>query len=184
MNTWSSQASIEGVAIRRFYLRVAKFFRRPNGGVLAIALCLCVSLLPMTDANAGDQSRPMGITCNTTFAFTGVGVIHLEGTCYLLHLGLTSVVATQIVIPQQDGTLLITTVIVYTAANGDELFSSFVGIGNFTPTGVSFSGTETYNSGTGRFGDASGSAALVGIAQFTSAAGGVGEFSGEGNISY
>src|SRR2546430_15589060 len=98
MDTWSTRTSIEVSALRRFYLSAAKCFRRPNGGALGIALCLCMSLLPMTDANAGDLSRPIASTCNTTFAFTGVGVIHLEGTCNLLHLGLTSVVATQIVI--------------------------------------------------------------------------------------
>ena len=88
-------------------------------------------------------------------------------------------------IPLPNGTLQITNAIVYTAANGDELFANFIGIGQFTsPASVSFSGTETYDGGTGRFSDASGSAAIVGTAQFTSAIGGVGEFTGNGTISY
>jgi hypothetical protein len=172
MNAWTSYA-----------LTVMHAVRRRGSYALTIALC-SVSLLSTSPVNAGNQSRPMGGTCNTTFVFTGVGAIHLDGTCHLLHLGLTAVVATQIAIPQSDGTLLITNVATYTAANGDELFASFVGTGSFTQTGIAFSGTETYNGGTGQFADASGSSALVGTAQFTSATAGVGAFTGQGSISY
>src|SRR5262249_16067768 len=144
---------------------------------LATILCLCAGMMPGPSAYADDHSRPMGGSCNTVFAFTGVGTSEYEGTCHLLHLGLTHVVATRIIIPGSGGTLILTDVAVYTAANGDELFANFVGIGTFTaPTSVSFSGTATYVGGTGRFADASGSATLNGTAQFTSAIGGVGNY--------
>jgi hypothetical protein len=106
------------------------------------------------------------------------GAIDTEGTCHYSHLGLTTSAATQIIILQTDNTLLITN------RNGDKLFSTFVGTGVFTATGVSFSGTETYNGGTGRFADAAGSATLVGSAEFTSPSAGVGQFSVEGTRSY
>jgi hypothetical protein len=86
--------------------------------------------------------------------------------------------------PTPDGTLLIVNTAVYTAANGDKLFSTFLGSGVPTSTGVSFSGTETYDGGTGRFADATGSATLVGSAEFTSPSAGVGQYSVEGTISY
>ncbi|HEY1458872.1 MAG TPA: hypothetical protein VGH59_02315 [Casimicrobiaceae bacterium] len=90
-----------------------------------------------------------------------------------------------ILLPVVNASELIVNTTVYTAANGDMLFSNFVGAGVFTSaTGVSFSGTETYDGGTGRFADATGSAALPGTAEFTSPTAGVGQYSVEGTISY
>lgn len=156
---------------------------RSRRAALATILCLCAVLMPGSSAYASD--RPFGGSCNTVFALTGVGVAEYEGTCHLLHLGLTRVVATQIVIPNPDGTLFIPAVAVYTAANGDELFANFVGIAVFTgPTSALLLGTETYVRGTGRFADASGSVALNGTAEFTSATGGVAEYTAQGRISY
>ena len=171
--------------LRRLDVEVIAFLRRHRARVVAMTFALCSVLPSIQSANAGGHDRPMGGSCATAFEFTGVGAVQLEGTCQLLHLGLTSTVATQIVIPLPDGTLHITNAIVYTAANGDELYANFLGVGEFTsPSSVSFSGTETYDGGTGRFANASGSAAIVGTAQFTSATGGVGEFTGNGTISY
>jgi hypothetical protein len=98
---------------------------------------------------------------------------------------LTTVIASQTATPLDNGTLFITNTAVYTAANGDQLYANAIAIGVFTsPTSVSFSGTETYRGGTGRFDDALGSVALAGSAQFTSATEGVGEFSVLGMISF
>jgi hypothetical protein len=84
-----------------------------------------------------------------------------------------------------DGTLHIMDVAIYTSANGDELHGYFDGVGMFiSSTEVSFVGTETYKGGTGRFADASGSAALTGVAMFTSPNGGIGEYVGKGTLSY
>jgi len=149
-----------------------------------VALALSAAAYEASAASS-NPSRPLDASCQTTFAFTPTGSIHLEGTCHYTHLGLTTVVAEQIAIPQPDGTLYLVNTAVYTAANGDELFGTFVGTAVFTPTvAVSFSGTEAYAGGTGRFADATGTAAPVGGAEFTSAIAGVGHFSGGGTISY
>jgi hypothetical protein len=158
-------------------------------GLLVMSLGACAILLAVPVMNATGKpaapSRPLDGSCQTKFAFTQTGAIDIQGTCHYSHLGLTTSAATQMVIPQPDNTLLITNTAVYTAANGDKLFSTFAGTGVFTATGgVSFSGTETYYTGTGRFADATGSATLVGSAEFTSQATGVGQYSVEGTISY
>jgi len=127
----------------------------------------------------------MGGKCETTFAFTGPTTSHYEGTCNLLHLGLTHVVAAQAVTFNPDGTLHIVDVAIYTSANGDQLVGYFDGVGTFiSSTEFSFVGTETYNGGTGRFADASGSAVLTGVAIFTSPNGGIGEYAAKGTLSY
>ena len=157
-------------------------------GVLVVLLGACGTLLAVPVMNASGNpatpSRPLDASCQTTFAFTQTGSIHIEGTCHYSHLGLTTSVAEQIITPRPDGSLLIVNTAVYTAADGDTLFSTFFGIGVPTSTGVSFSGTETYDGGTGRFSDANGSATLVGSAEFTSPSAGVGQYSLEGTIAY
>src|SRR5881396_523394 len=130
---------------------------------MSLGACGVLWTVPVIDASGkpAAPTRPLQVSCQTAFAFTQTGSIHVEGICHYSHLGLTSAVAEQIVIPQPDGTLHIVNTAVYTAANGDALFSTFVGTGVFTPSGVSFSGTETYHGGTGRFVGATGSAALT-----------------------
>jgi hypothetical protein len=98
---------------------------------------------------------------------------------------LSTVVASQTATPLDNGTLFLAQTGAYTAANGDQLYTNVIAIAVFTsPTSVSFSGTETYRGGTGRFVDALGSVALAGSAHFTSAAAGVGEYSVLGTISF
>jgi len=97
---------------------------------------------------------------------------------------LTTVVAEQTVIPINATTLLITNTAIYTAANGDELHSSFAGAGTIGPSGVTFSGTETFSGGTGRFHGASGNMTDSGTATFTSAVAGIGQLAGDGSIVY
>jgi len=159
-----------------------------RSGRSIVVLSACAALLVGTQVNARQDSqpdRPMHISCNTTFAFTPTGSVHIEGLCHYTHLGATTVIADQIVIPQPDGTLSIVNSSVYTAANGDQLFAVAVGTGQFTsPTSVIFSGTESYNGGTGRFVAASGSLPFLGGADFISAAAGTGHFDGSGVTSY
>jgi hypothetical protein len=154
--------------------------------LIAAALGLSLAFSPAVPAVASDEGhvRPMGGQCTTTFAFTGPEVVQVDGNCHLLHLGLTKVSSTQSAIPQPDGTLFITTSMVYTSASGDLLHANFVGVGVPNATGVTFSGTETYRRGTGRFADAIGSSAIEGSALFTSPTGGVGEFRTLGFIFY
>jgi carbonic anhydrase/acetyltransferase-like protein (isoleucine patch superfamily) len=125
----------------------------------------------------------MAISCDTAFVFTPTGSVHIEGVCQYTHLGRTTVVADQNVIPQPDGSLLITNLSVYTAANGDELHGAAVGTGNFTgPTSVVFTGVETYEGGTGRFAGATGSVPFSGGAEFDTLTTGTGHFAGSGGV--
>ena len=154
----------------------------------AVVALLACGVLAATPVDAGQGSQPdraMQISCETTFAFTPTGLVHIEGVCNYTHLGLTTVSADQIVIPQADGTLAISNTSVYTAANGDQLYAVAVGTGHFTsPTSVIFSGVESYQGGTGRFAQATGSVPFTGGAEFTSAIAGTGHFAGRGTISY
>lgn len=144
-----------------------------------------VALLPIQSPLAKDQSRGLNGACATAFEFTGPGTARVTGTCQYGHLGRTHCVAEQTVIPNPDGTLAIENEGVCTAANGDELSTSFSGTGVPTPTGeIIFSGTETYDGGSGRFANATGAAALSGSAQFTSPSAGVGSFTLRGRIAY
>jgi hypothetical protein len=177
----------------RIALRIGKLagncIRGSRKGALVVSLGACGILLAVPVMNAIGKPaapiRPLDVSCQTTFAFTQTGSIDIEGTCHYSHLGLTTSVAEQFLLQGPGGTLVIVNMAKYTAANGDELHSTFVGTGVFTSaTSVSFSGTETYTGGTGRFADATGSATLVGSAEFTSPSAGVGQYSGEGTISY
>jgi len=178
---------------QRIALRMRRLAAKCIGGsrnaVLAVSLSAFGILLavPVMNAHGSPAApyRPLDGSCQTMFAFTQTGSIDIEGACHYSHLGLTTSVAEQIIMPGPGGTLLIVNTTVYTAANGDKLFSTFTGTGVFTSaTGVSFSGTETYEGGTGRFADAVGSATLVGSAEFTSPSAGVGQYSVAGTISY
>jgi hypothetical protein len=171
-------------ARREFQAGVLDLQRRAKQAAVVILMGLLAVMLPASNVRAGDPARPLALSCETVFAFNATGAIELRGTCHYSHLGLTTASAVQIAIPQPDGSLHIVNTAVYTAANGDALFATFVGTGFFTATGVTFSGVETYSGGTGRFENASGAAALAGSATFTAPTSGIGEFSGHGALSY
>ena len=148
---------------------------------LALILCLCAVLPSAASGRAADAPRPMRGTCDTTFVFTSPTALHIEGTCHFLHLGLTTLVAEQTLNPIDPTTVRITNTAVYTAANGDELHASFTGMGTFGPSGVTFSGTETFSGGTGRFLHVLGRMTDVGTANPDA---GIGQFTGDGSIVY
>lgn len=150
-----------------------------------IAATSAIAVLPAQSTLAKDQGRGLNGACATEFAFTPSGTVTVTGTCQYGHLGRTTCVAEQTVIPNIDGTLAIENVGVCTAANGDQLFTSFSGTGVPTsPVDIVFSGIETYEGGTGRFAEATGASALSGSAQFTSQFAGVGSFTLRGRIDY
>lgn len=189
MNASCRNMLSEMSVVRYVSLGAVGLCRRSRHVVLAATLGLCATLLPATTAYADDhgddRGRTIGGSCEAMFAFTGATTVDITGTCHLRHLGLSTFAQSQTVTPLDNGTLLITNTGVYTAANGDQLYTNFIGIGVPTSaTTVSFSGTETYRGGTGRFVDALGSVALAGSAQFTSATTGVGEYSVLGTISF
>ena len=139
-------------------------------------------------------TRSAGGTCTTevtvvapypdmTYPTFPQPILHLtiSGVCNLRHLGRSTMQATQTV-------NLLTNAIVnsgtYTAANGDELVSQFVGVTTYND-GVNavFNGVETYLSGTGRFHGVSGSTQLKGYAHLTGLTG-TGKFTTTGTITY
>lgn len=102
----------------------------------------------------------------------------------MLHLGATTLSAEQTVTQLPDGSLSAINDSIYTAANGDRLFSHFVGGATPASTGLALTGIETYVGGTGRFDDASGRSSLNGTVSFTSASEGIGEYTLTGRISF
>ena len=141
---------------------------------------------------AAEPERPHRGSCSTVVTpLSAPGVfpqeLQIDSDCRLTHLGRASGLTTQYVVPAGPPgatiPLLITNTTVYRAANGDELYMSFLGTGQLDPaTGeVTFVGTETYQGGTGRFANAAGSATAQGSASvFTN----LGSFTTEGRIAY
>lgn len=141
---------------------------------------------------AADPQRPYGGRCSTVITpLTAPGVfpqeLRIDYDCLLAHLGRTLAVAMVLVTPiaESGGILnaLVENTTVYTAANGDMLNVSFVGPAqiNLETGEARFIGTETFEGGTGRFTNATGSAALDGRASvFTN----VGSFTINGEIAY
>jgi hypothetical protein len=141
-------------------------------------------------SSADAPARPFGGTC--TFASTvlppepgqppNVVRFRADVVCHLTHLGLTTAVAEETVTFTPTGSAFVT-MVTYTAANGDQLFTTQTGTG--TPpdqNGVAhFSGTETVTGGTGRFAGASGSFSVTGsISQATR----TGQIELSGTLSY
>ena len=139
---------------------------------------------------AATPDRPITGRCATTFGFLAptpdqprnVQRLRFDGTCQLSHLGRTTVAAVQTVTFGASGTT-ITNGATYTAANGDELRSSYEATGSFPDAAgnVCFSGTERYVGGTGRFADARGESRLDGCASVVSF---TGAYAIDGRIAY
>ncbi len=141
---------------------------------------------------AAAPTRPHAGSCTSVFSTLppvsgqAPNVIRLTIAydCRLTHLGRTTGLVTQTVTFGPGGVGQIVNSTTYTAANGDQLFATFVGTGTPTADGFVLDGTETYTGGTGRFAGASGSADLDGTARFTGPASGVGAFDVRGTLAY
>jgi len=113
--------------------------------------------------------------------------LHIELDCTLTHLGKATGVATQTnTVVAQNGPViveLIANTTTYTAANGDVLNQSFEGMAlvNVATGDVQYMGTETFQGGTGRFADASGTSQLTGTASLLT---GTGFYTVNGTIAY
>jgi hypothetical protein len=141
---------------------------------------------------AAEPERPHRGSCTTVVTpISAPGVfpqeLQIASDCRLTHLGRASGQTTQFVTPAGPPgatiPLLIMNTTVYRAANGDQLYMSFLGTGQLDPVSgeVTFVGTETYQGGTGRFASATGSATAQGSATvFTN----IGSFTTEGRIAY
>jgi hypothetical protein len=151
-------------------------------GLVAAGVLAAAS--PAGAANNG-HARPMAGVCSTTFSVSNEGVISITGTCLMTHLGRATYQATQTIVPNPDGTVHITITGFYTAANGDILRSTLVGTGRFASNGgVTYTTTETFSGGTGRFSDATGTASDLGVASFTGPTTGTSTFVSVGSISF
>ena len=84
----------------------------------------------------------------------------VDGTCNLTHLGRSVVLITENI---NFTVLSYSSVMIFTAANGDELHTTLNGFATPSPAGLRLAGTMLVTGGTGRFTDASGSAAHSGL---------------------
>ena len=143
-------------------------------------------------AIAAPPDRPYTGSCSTVVTpVTPPGVfpqeLHIDYDCTLAHLGHATAVATQFVTPIDQTGVLVTAQIknstTYIAANGDKLNASFTGTAllNVETGQVRFIGTETFDGGSGRFEDASGSADLDGSGSFFT---NIAFFTAKGHIAY
>jgi len=141
------------------------------------------------DAAKGGTQRPYSSECDTVVHTADFVNFTIDLRCKVRHLGLTTGTFTQVADflgVDNAGNVLLgihSDDVTYTAANGDELWSSFVGTATVSPGGdVTYGALETFGGGTGRFEDASGQAALRGVA--TSIPPTVGFYASVGTISY
>jgi hypothetical protein len=147
--------------------------------VLAIVCALGVVAPTVGSADQGGTNRPYKATQSATITptggtFPGPFTAVLTGTSIATHLGKSSflqhvsltfpVPLVPCVTPSGPGVVNnFTGTVTLTAANGDQLFTSFSGTGCGVPSpGIGTnSGTTTFGGGTGRFVDASGSATFT-----------------------
>ena len=169
--------------------------RIPISPIAVAGLLACTSWDQITEPSLASSSqkvvsRPLSGRCTTVvtrLAPPPIETQRIEYTCRLSHLGLTQAVVTQTV---NTVTGALSNTGVYVAANGDQLSSNFSGeaVLSFTdPTDatVTYSGTQEFSAGTGRFADAEGSADLVGSVHVNLITGdGTGEFTLDGELSY
>ena len=127
--------------------------------------------------------RPWKGVCDVDAVFTSQTTLLITGTCELAHLGRTTMVAYQTIEPGASG-IAYTNTTTYTAANGDELRTTNVGVASPTASGLSLSGTETAVGGTGAFTSASGTAHLQGAVAFTGPSSTTGSYELSGLLQY
>ena len=161
--------------------------------LLALALAGCSadgisapaapSLLPDGVAISASVARPWKGECAVDAVFTSATTLLITGTCQLAHLGRTTMIAYQTIEPGASG-IAYTNTTTYTAANGDELRTTNVGIAIPSAAGLSLSGTETAVGGTGRFVSASGAALLQGAVHFTGPSSTTGSYELDGTLEY
>jgi len=130
---------------------------------------------------AAPVERPWSGRCEFAAQRLSPTSIRITGTCHLTHLGRTTYVNLQTLVPGPVTTF--TNATTYTAANGDLLYTTATG--TVTPADggsrLIIAATETPVGGTGRFERAGGAAALAG-AVFP--ASGTGFYELTGTLSY
>ena len=136
------------------------------------------------ESHQANPTRPLTGTCEATssqlvsFSFPTLVQIGYAD-CRISHLGKVTVVTEQTI---NVITLAQTGEGTWTAANGDVIYASSVGVGTPTgPTTISFTGVTTLAGGTGRFLNASG---LVDVSGTADNATGTASFTYNGSITY
>lgn len=144
---------------------------------LTALLAAALSTAPAAQAAPNGTLRPMAGSCETDVTSlsnpTDIPIVlAVKVRCQLTHLGLTTGgTQRELVIPTgpptPEGLLPIQIAIeriTYVAANGDELWSTFVGPGviDLATSKATFQGIETFVGGTGRFRGATGSSQTAG----------------------
>ena len=119
----------------------------------------------------------------TEFGSTGPTKFHQVGVCQLAHLGRATVVTNETFLPETGNYAVTST---FTAANGDELFTTgVVSAGSIVPDGgLSVAGIYTAVGGTGRFAGASGTAVFDETAHLTDRGTAAGSYILEGRLTY
>jgi hypothetical protein len=141
------------------------------------------SLAPNDISSSSSIARPWKGVCDVDAVFTSETTLLITGTCQLAHLGRTSVIAYQTIEPGASG-IAYTNTATYTAANGDQLRTTNVGVATPSGSGLSLSGTETAVGGTGRFTNANGTAHLEGAVAFTGPSSTTGSYELSGMLEY
>ena len=142
-------------------------------------------LQPRAPSASTSAERPWKAKCDVEAVFTSATTLVITGTCQFAHLGRTTVLEYQTIeAPEANGIIAFTNTATYTAANGDELRTSTIGAAAPTVGGVSLSGINTAVGGTGRFANASGTAALAGTVRFTGPTSAVATYRLDGHLSY
>jgi len=163
--------------------------------IVVMAVASLIASTPSANAGPNGTERPLAGACDNDITLLSAPglfpvLLSVETTCHISHLGLTvGFTDSEVIVPAGPpvGTVLpvfITVAkIVYVAANGDQLWSTFGGGGeiDFATGKTTFDGTETYIGGTGRFSDAAGQSHTFGEGSlFTNKA----TLSTAGTISY
>ena len=136
-------------------------------------------------------TRPAGGTCAVTALavppypfspplFEPVAHLEIQGVCNLKHMGRATLVSSEVV---NFFTGVVTNTATWTAANGDQIMSQFLGSGTTDGVDAVFAGVITYVSGTGRFQGVSGTVNNEGNSHATGLTG-VGEYRMNGTITY
>ena len=149
----------------------------PTGPVPAAAI------LATKSASAG-VTRRAGGSCVTKFVPVSfvfpLATSSLTGTCNLKHLGRTTLAGTQTVNVLSGA---FTNAVTYTAARGDLLYATSVGISSPAPN-IVFQADETYTGGTGRFAGASGMSHVTGAGTVAADGSGMGALTLNGWLTY
>ena len=134
-------------------------------------------------SSSASIARPWKGVCDVDAVFTSQTMLLITGTCQLAHLGRVTMVAYQTIEPGASG-IAYTNTTTYTAANGDELRTTNVGVATPGASGLALSGTETAVGGTGRFANANGTAHLEGGVAFTGPTSTTGSYELNGMLEY